>query len=79
MAKQIVFDEVARKKLQDGVNKLSDAVRGTLGPRGRAQHEDNTLYIQHSSFPHCRLALRPSWPSDALVPLNLQSTHHPLL
>ncbi len=36
MAKQIVFDEVARKKLQDGVNKLSDAVRGTLGPRGRA-------------------------------------------
>ncbi|MBI3288903.1 MAG: chaperonin GroEL [Elusimicrobia bacterium] len=36
MAKQIVFDVDARKKLQDGVNKLADAVRVTLGPRGRA-------------------------------------------
>ncbi|MEK7746472.1 MAG: TCP-1/cpn60 chaperonin family protein, partial [Elusimicrobiota bacterium] len=36
MAKQIVYDVDARKKLQDGVNKLADAVRGTLGPRGRA-------------------------------------------
>jgi chaperonin GroEL len=36
MAKQIIFNEDARKKLQDGINKLGDAVRGTLGPRGRA-------------------------------------------
>mgnify|MGYP001583943991 CR=1 FL=1 len=36
MAKQIVFDVDARKKLQDGVNKLFNAVKGTLGPRGRA-------------------------------------------
>ncbi|MFH1726281.1 MAG: chaperonin GroEL [Elusimicrobiota bacterium] len=36
MAKQIVFNEEARKKLQCGVNKLCDAIKGTLGPRGRA-------------------------------------------
>ena len=35
MAKQIVFDEEARQKLRDGVNKLANAVRVTLGPRGR--------------------------------------------
>ncbi|MFH2203191.1 MAG: chaperonin GroEL [Elusimicrobiota bacterium] len=36
MAKQIVFDEEARQKLLKGVNQLADAIRGTLGPRGRA-------------------------------------------
>lgn len=35
MAKQIIFDEEARQKLRDGVNKLANAVRVTLGPRGR--------------------------------------------
>lgn len=35
MAKQIVFDEQARKKLKTGVNKLADAVKVTLGPKGR--------------------------------------------
>lgn len=35
MAKQILFDEEARQKLRDGVNKLANAVRVTLGPRGR--------------------------------------------
>jgi len=32
-AKQIVFDHVARQKLQAGVNKLADAVVATYGPR----------------------------------------------
>jgi len=36
MAKQIVFDEIARKKLRAGIDKVADAVRGTLGPRGQA-------------------------------------------
>ena len=36
MAKQLVYNEEARKALQTGVNKLADAVKGTLGPRGRA-------------------------------------------
>lgn len=35
MAKQILYGSDARKKLLDGVIKLSDAVVTTLGPRGR--------------------------------------------
>ena len=35
MAKQIAFDEVARRSLEAGMNKLADAVRVTLGPKGR--------------------------------------------
>jgi len=35
MAKQIIFDEDVRKKLKSGVDQLADAVRITLGPRGR--------------------------------------------
>jgi chaperonin GroEL len=34
-AKQLQFDEEARKSLKDGVDALADAVRVTLGPRGR--------------------------------------------
>ncbi|GAA2965301.1 chaperonin GroEL [Actinokineospora diospyrosa] len=35
MPKQISFDEDARRALERGVNKLADAVKVTLGPRGR--------------------------------------------
>lgn len=35
MAKQISFDSAARSALQRGVDKLADAVKITLGPRGR--------------------------------------------
>ncbi len=35
MAKQIAFDETARRALEAGMNKLADAVRVTLGPKGR--------------------------------------------
>lgn len=35
MAKQITFDEQARKSLVEGVNKLANAVKVTLGPKGR--------------------------------------------
>ena len=34
-AKQIIFDEEARKGLRDGVDALANAVKITLGPRGR--------------------------------------------
>ncbi|APU17583.1 MULTISPECIES: chaperonin GroEL [Actinoalloteichus] len=34
-AKQIRFDEQARRSLESGVNKLADTVKVTLGPRGR--------------------------------------------
>ena len=35
MSKLIEFDQTARQALEAGVNKLADAVRVTLGPRGR--------------------------------------------
>ncbi|HVS08448.1 MAG TPA: chaperonin GroEL [Planctomycetota bacterium] len=35
MAKQILFDDAARQKLRDGIDKLAHAVRITLGPAGR--------------------------------------------
>src|SRR5271157_2297124 len=34
-AKQLVFDEAARQALLKGVEKLSRAVKATLGPKGR--------------------------------------------
>src|SRR5947209_9105613 len=35
MAKQLLFDEEARRELKRGVDKLADAVKVTLGPKGR--------------------------------------------
>src|SRR6266542_647870 len=35
MAKQLLFDEMARRGLKHGVDQLADAVRVTLGPKGR--------------------------------------------
>jgi len=34
-AKELVFDESARRALERGANILADAVRVTLGPKGR--------------------------------------------
>jgi chaperonin GroEL len=34
-AKQLVFDQEARNALRNGIDKLADAVKVTLGPRGR--------------------------------------------
>jgi chaperonin GroEL len=35
MAKQLIFDEEARRALKEGVDALADALKVTLGPRGR--------------------------------------------
>ena len=35
MAKNITFNEDARKKIKEGVDKLANAVKVTLGPTGR--------------------------------------------
>ena len=35
MAKKIIFAEKARAKILKGVNTLADAVKVTLGPKGR--------------------------------------------
>src|SRR5574341_1159957 len=34
-AKQLLYDEEARRAIRRGVDKLADAVKVTLGPRGR--------------------------------------------
>ena len=34
-AKEIVFDNDSRRRMQVGINKLADAVGVTLGPRGK--------------------------------------------
>ena len=35
MAKQLLFDEDARRKMYQGVRQLAQAVKVTLGPKGR--------------------------------------------
>jgi len=35
LAKQLIFDETARRALKRGIDRLSDAVRITIGPKGR--------------------------------------------
>lgn len=35
MAKQIIYSEDARKKIKAGIDKVADAVRVTMGPKGR--------------------------------------------
>ncbi len=47
MAKEIHFSDSARNKLYDGVQKLNDAVKVTMGPRGR-----NVLIQKSFGAPH---------------------------
>ena len=46
MGKQVFHGESSRKKLLEGVNELADAVKVTLGPRGR------NVVIQTEASPH---------------------------
>ena len=43
----MIYNEEARKRLQDGVNKLANAVKVTLGPKGR-----NVVIEQEYGAPH---------------------------
>ncbi|WDE97392.1 chaperonin GroEL [Lentisphaera profundi] len=47
MAKQLIFDENARRKLLAGVEKLSRAVKVTLGPKGRNVVIDKSFGSPH--------------------------------
>src|SRR4028119_1243998 len=42
MAKQIIFEDAARKSLKAGVDALANAVKTTLGPKGRNVALDKT-------------------------------------
>ena len=35
MNKQLLFNEDARRKIQEGINVVANAVKVTLGPKGR--------------------------------------------
>jgi chaperonin GroEL len=47
MAKEIKYSDVARSELLEGVNKLANAVKVTMGPRGR-----NVLLQRSFGAPH---------------------------
>ena len=42
-AKDIVFDQDSRRRMQNGINKLADAVGVTLGPRGELHGQQRVL------------------------------------
>ena len=44
MAKQLFFDTDARDRLKKGVDALADAVKVTLGPKGRNVIIDKKFY-----------------------------------
>jgi chaperonin GroEL len=46
MAKQLQFNEEARKSLVTGVEKISRAVMATLGPKGRLVVLDKSLVLR---------------------------------
>ena len=50
MSKILKFDEEARRGLEAGVNKLADAVKVTLGPRGRNVVLDKKLKKEMSQL-----------------------------
>ncbi len=47
MAKQVTFNEDARKKLKSGVDKLANAVKVTLGPKGRNVALEKSFGVPH--------------------------------
>jgi chaperonin GroEL len=50
MAKNILFNEEARSALKKGIDKLADAVKMTLGPRGRAAVLEKSYGAPHVTF-----------------------------
>ncbi|MEE8131741.1 MAG: chaperonin GroEL [Candidatus Paceibacterota bacterium] len=50
MAKQLLFNIEAREALKKGIDKLSDAVRMTLGPRGRAAVIEKGYGVPQTTF-----------------------------
>ena len=67
MAKQIEFSESARHSLKTGVDKLANAVKVTLGPKGRnvvlaRWWANGGASAPPSSRSRCRACPARSWP-----------------
>ena len=55
MSKEIKFGEDDRNKMLDGVNKLADTVKVTLGPKGRNVVLDKSFGAPPVSYTHLTL------------------------
>ena len=47
MAKEILFNIDARDQLKKGIDTLANAVKVTLGPKGRNVHSSFVFYMLH--------------------------------
>jgi len=56
MAKIIAFDEEARRGLERGMNQLADAVKVTLGPKGRTSSSRRSGAPPRSPMTACSIA-----------------------
>ena len=61
MAKQMMFDEEARRKVLAGIRKLAGAVKVTLGPSGR-----NVILDKKGGSPQARPATPIAFCSSAV-------------
>ncbi len=52
-AKEVKFGDDARKKLANGVNILANAVKTTLGPKGRNVVMDKSLWCSNRNKRWC--------------------------
>ena len=61
MAKQLLFNEEARKSLLSGVEQISNAVKVTLGPKGRNVLLDKSFGAPTVTKEAYRLPARLNW------------------
>lgn len=70
MAKRIVFDEEARKSLLKGIDAVADAVKVTLGPKGRNVIIEKNMVLRKSLTTvlqlQKKLNLKTVWKMQAL-------------
>lgn len=60
-AKEIVFDNESRRKLQIGINKVADAVGVTLGPRGERRNKGRVVAGKRMSAAACSRKHQAPW------------------
>jgi chaperonin GroEL len=56
LSKQIIFDETARRSLKRGIDRLADAVKVTIGPKGRNVVLDKKFGSQRRARQEVRFA-----------------------
>ena len=65
MAKQVVFDESARRALKRGIDKLADTVKVTIGPKGRNVVLDKKFEIGRATRLNSSHSQQSRMPSSA--------------